>query len=281
MNKRAQQLGLEDTHYANPIGLDQAGNYSTARDLVILATKLRTIAFFRTTVDRPRVTLSSGDHPRSFNNRNDLVARYHWVNGVKSGHTALAGYVLVGSGFSGKRRIQVVSAVLGEPSVAARDADTLDLLRFGLSRFQRITALRRDGVLARVPIRYRRGAELALVAAHTVRRIVPRGHRTDVTRKVIGVPANVTGPVTAGQPFGAVEILYKGRTVARVPMVAAATVPAADFAQKAKSWFTGPLAVVLLFAGLGGTFLLVARLRRLVRDARRPSGRGGGKARPA
>jgi D-alanyl-D-alanine carboxypeptidase (penicillin-binding protein 5/6) len=281
MNKRAHELGLKDTHYANPIGLDQAGNYSTARDLVTLATKLRTIAFFRTTVDRPRVTLSSGDHPRSFNNRNDLVARYHWVNGVKSGHTALAGYVLVGSGFSGKRRIQVVSAVLGEPSVAARDADTLDLLRFGLSRFQRITALRRDEVLARVPIRYRRGAELALVAAHTVRRIVPRGHRTDVTRKVIGVPANVTGPVTAGQPFGAVEILYKGRTVARVPMVAAATVPAADFAQKAKSWFTGPLAVVLLFAGLGGTFLLVARLRRLVRDARRPSGRGGGKARPA
>src|SRR5690349_20343197 len=94
MNRRAKQLGLTDTHYANPIGLDDPANYSTARNLVTLATRLRGIQFFRTTVDRPRVTLSSGEHPRTFNNRNVLVARYHWVTGVKSGHTAQAGYVL-------------------------------------------------------------------------------------------------------------------------------------------------------------------------------------------
>jgi D-alanyl-D-alanine carboxypeptidase (penicillin-binding protein 5/6) len=281
MNRRAQQLGLKDTHYANPIGLDDPANYSTARNLVTLAARLRGNPFFRTTVDRPRVTLSSGEHPRTFDNRNDLVARYHWVNGVKSGHTAQAGYVLVGSGDSPKRKIEVVSAVLGEPSVAARDQDTLALLRFGLSRFQRVTALRRGEVLARVPIRYRQGAELALVAAHTIRRIVPHGRRGDVTTHVVGVPADVTGPVAAGQPFGAVEIRYKGKTVARVGMVAGASVPAADFAARAKSWFTGPLAVILVFAALAGTFLLAVWLRRFVRDARRPRGRDGGKARPA
>ena len=63
--------------------------------------------------------------------------------------------------------------MLGTPSVAARDAATLALLKDGFPRFQQITALRRGTVMTRVPIRYRRGAELALVAGRTVRRIVP------------------------------------------------------------------------------------------------------------
>src|SRR5829696_3664033 len=116
MNRRAQQLKLTNTHYANPIGLDEAGNYSTARDLVKLATVLRTNRFFRTTVDRPVVRLTTGNRTRTFINRNTLVRTTDWVNGVKSGHTSQAGYVLVGSG----RRnggIQLVSAVLGTPSV--------------------------------------------------------------------------------------------------------------------------------------------------------------------
>src|SRR4051812_44835254 len=117
MNRRAQQLKLTNTHYANPIGLDEAGNYSTARDLVKLAVILRTNPFFRTTTDRPAVRLVTGNRQRTFVNRNTLVRSTDWVNGVKSGHTSQAGYVLVGSG----RRnggIQLVSAVLGTPSVA-------------------------------------------------------------------------------------------------------------------------------------------------------------------
>ena len=268
MNRRAVDLDLRNTHYANPIGLDQAGNFSSARDLVHLAVFLRTKPFFRHTVDLPEVTLTSGDHRRTFDNRNDLVRRYSWVNGVKSGHTQHAGYVLVGSGRD-RRGIQLVSAVLGTPSVAARDAATLGLLRWGFTRFQRIAAVKRGAVLARVPIRFRRGAELPLVAGRTVRRVVARGHRGDVTHRVVGEPADVTGPVTAGRPFGAVEVLQAGRVVARVPLVAASSVPGADFGQKAKSWFTGPLPILLLFALLAGTVLGGRQLRRIVRDGRR------------
>jgi len=60
MNRRAQQLKLTGTHYANPIGLDEAGNYSTARDLVRLAVVLRTNPFFRNVTDRPRSGGRSG-----------------------------------------------------------------------------------------------------------------------------------------------------------------------------------------------------------------------------
>ena len=271
MNRRAQQLKLNNTHYANPIGLDEAGNYSTARDLVRLAVVLRTNRFFRTTTDRPTVRLTTGNRTRTFANRNTLVRSTGWVNGVKSGHTSQAGYVLVGAGR--ENHIQLVSAVLGTPSVAARDSATLALLKYGFPRFQQITALRRGTVMTRVPIRYRRGAELALVAGRTVRRIVPRGQRDDVDRQLVGRPDDVTGPVIAGQSFGAVEIVQHGRVVGRVPLVAASSVPAADLEQKAKSWFTSPLPHLLVVAAIAGTVLVGRQVRRSVRDQRRTGDR--------
>jgi serine-type D-Ala-D-Ala carboxypeptidase (penicillin-binding protein 5/6) len=271
MNRRAQQLKLTNTHYANPIGLDESGNYSSARDLVRLAVVLRTNPFFRTTTDRPSVRLTTGNRERTFDNRNTLVRSTGWVNGVKSGHTSQAGYVLVGSGRRGG--IQLVSAVLGTPSVGARDVATLKLLQDGFPRFQRITALSRGTVLTRVPIRYRRGAELALVAGRTVRRIVPRGQRDDVTHRLVGRPDDVTGPVVAGQAYGAVEILQNGRVVGRVPLVAASSVPAADLEQKAKSWFTSPLPLLLVVAVIAGTVLIGRQVRRIVRDERRSGDR--------
>ena len=140
MNRRARALGLRNTHYANPIGLDDPANYSSARDLATLARRLMANPTFAATVDRPRATLRSGDHPRTIRNRNLLIGRYPFVDGVKTGHTIGAHYILVGAahGHGGK----VVSVVLGEPSEGARDADTLALLRWGIDQYRRVTILR-------------------------------------------------------------------------------------------------------------------------------------------
>ena len=97
------------------------------------------------------------------------------------------------------------------PSVAARDDATLRLLEWGRRQFQRVTVVERGDELARVPIRYRRGAELALVAERSVRRVVPRGQRDDVTTRVVGAPDDVAGPIVAGQAYGTVEIVQKGK----------------------------------------------------------------------
>jgi D-alanyl-D-alanine carboxypeptidase (penicillin-binding protein 5/6) len=270
MNRRAQELGLRHTHYANPIGLDETGNYSSAHDLVRLALVLRTNPFFRATVDARQVTLRSGAHPRRFVNRNDLVREEAWVNGVKTGHTRAAGYVLVGS--ARRHGVQVVSAVLGTPSVAARDAQSLALLRAGLHAFRNVAAAppgHRVPGLERVPIRYRPGARLKLVVGpNAVRAIVPRGHRDVLVLRALKVPREVAGPVASGQRLGSAEVL-RGRTrLGVVPLVAAAAVPAAGFGQRTRSWLTRPLAIVGAFAVLGGTVLLARR--RSIRSRRRP-----------
>jgi D-alanyl-D-alanine carboxypeptidase (penicillin-binding protein 5/6) len=273
MNARAKELGLRDTHYGNPIGLDERGNHSSARDLVRLALVLRTNPFFRATVDAPSVTLRSGDHPRTFRNRNTLVRAYPWVNGVKTGRTTGAGYVLVGS--ARRNGVQVVSAVLGATGYGPRDAQSLELLRTGLRAFQSITAVRGGGHVkgvGRVPIRFRPGAGLALVSGRTVRAIVPRGGRDLVTTRPLDVPEEVVGPIREGQKVATAEVLRDGKRIATIPLVAADAIPAAGTAQKVKSWFTRPLAVVLAFAVLGGT-VLMARRGRI-----RPRGRPGREA---
>src|SRR4051794_4669550 len=256
MNARARRLGLKNTHYENPIGLDDAANYSSARDLVTLATVLRTNAFFKKVVDSSQVTLKSGAHPRTFANRNLLVRRYPYVNGVKTGHTNGAGYVLVGS--ASRHGIQLVSAVLDEPSEPARDVDTIALYDWAYKRFQRIRAVVKGRVLATVPIRDRNGAQLQLLAGRTVRRIVLRGHRHDV-KLATHVPDSVAGPIRPGQHLGRLEVRQSGRLVGTVPLVAATRVPAAGIAQKTKTWAARPLVLVLAGAALLALFLLARR----------------------
>ena len=148
MNERARQLGLGDTSYSNPVGLDEAGNYSTASDLARLARHLLTSRRFARIVNLPEAVLRSGSHRRVVDNRNDLVARYPFVDGIKTGHTQQAGYLLVGTGH-GESGARVITVVMGEPSEAARDTDTLTLLRYGLSRFRSERAVDRRRVLSR------------------------------------------------------------------------------------------------------------------------------------
>jgi D-alanyl-D-alanine carboxypeptidase (penicillin-binding protein 5/6) len=271
MNKRARELKLTGTHYANPIGLDDPANYSTARDLVKLTERLWRFKFFRRTVNRENIKLKSGDHPRSYDNRNRLVRRYRWIDGVKTGHTRQAGYVLVGAGR--RNGVQLFSAVLGAPDEAARDAETLALLRYGFTLYEDVTAIRRGDLQNEtIPIRYRRGAVLQVEAGRTVSRVLRKREGNPFTTRVVSIPREVEGPIRRGEALGTIEVLAHGKRVATVPLVAANAVPKADFGQKTKEWFTHPLAIVLFAAVLAGSVLLARRGRQIHRRRRRPRG---------
>ncbi|MFN2616238.1 MAG: D-alanyl-D-alanine carboxypeptidase family protein [Thermoleophilaceae bacterium] len=268
MNRRAAELHLDETHYANPVGLDQRGNYSTARDLARLATRLMRDGRFARIVNLPEAVLRSGARRRVVDNRNDLVARHPFVDGIKTGHTVDAGYVLVGAGHAagGPR---VISVVLGEPSEAARDEDTLTLLRFGLSRFRPLRALERDRSVARVKIEHR-GGRAELVPARSVTLAVRRGQR--LGRRVLA-PGELDGPLPAGRRVGRVVLLLDGRPVRTVPLVTARRVPGAGPARVALSLLGLPLTLLLLLGILVTAALAVLRMRvrlRVVRE-RRPT----------
>ena len=217
MNRRAEKMGLRDTRFANPIGLDDENNYSSARDLARLAIELRRNEFFRRTVDLPAATLRSGSRKRTVINRNALVRRVDAVDGVKTGHTRGAGYVLVGS--ATRDGVTVISVVLGEPSERARDADSLALLRYGLSRYDARTVMPQGRVLGRVDLRYRPNESVAVVAGATVTRVLRTGARTRVA--ISGLPSEVDGPLPRGSRLGTATIRRGDEILARVPVVTA------------------------------------------------------------
>ena len=105
MNATAQRLGLDDTSYTNPIGLDAPGNYSSAADLAALAERLLRDELFRRIADSTEATIETDRAHQLDPDPQHAAAPRPWVTGVKTGHTLGAGYVLVGSGTrEGRRR---------------------------------------------------------------------------------------------------------------------------------------------------------------------------------
>ena len=264
MNERAKQLGLDDTSYANPIGLDDPLNYSTARDLAALTYDLMQLPRFARVVDMPSAQLESGVRPRVVENRNLLIPAYPFVNGVKTGHTSQAGYVLVGSA-RGRTGGRVISVVMGEPSEAGRDVDTLKLLRWGLGRFHRVRVLDPHRPLARADIEYR-DDQVALVPQRGAVVTLRDGQHV---RRAVRAPDEVSGPLAARERVGAVTVFVDGERVRRVALVTAVEVPKAGTLRVLVSVLGVPLTVLAVLAILIGAALLILRLRVRIRLVKR------------
>jgi serine-type D-Ala-D-Ala carboxypeptidase (penicillin-binding protein 5/6) len=256
MNRRATELGLSHTHYANPVGLDEGGNYSSARDLATLARVALRQRFLADTMDMPRARLLTGAHARIVDNRNDLVGRVPWIDGVKTGHTSQAGYVLVGAGR--RKGVQLVSVVLGTPSLAARDADTLALLDYGFGLYRRVAPLREGRAVADAKVAFFGDRRVAVQPARTVALSVRRGERV---RTLIAAPGELHGPLEDGARVGRASVYVDGRRVSTVPLVTGASVPRAGAVRKIAHWLLLPWTLVGLV--VLAAIVLALRQRRL------------------
>jgi serine-type D-Ala-D-Ala carboxypeptidase (penicillin-binding protein 5/6) len=256
MNQAAQRLGLTDTHYANPIGLDDPQNYSSAHDLVTLASILLKNKLFARIVDTSSATLRSGDHPRTVTSRNTLLGSEPWVDGVKTGHTLGAGYVLVGSGMQDSTTL--ISAVLGTDSESSRDSESLQLLQYGFSLYHAVSPVDQGEQLADPKLDWR-GDHLSLVAQRALPVNVRRGEQvaTHVT-----APDEVSGAVEKGETLGRVTVTVDGKVAAASPLVATESVAAATTLDKVVWTAQSPFVLI----GLGLIVILVGLL--LVRGRR-------------
>ena len=261
MNARARELGLVHTHYSTPIGLDTPGNYSSASDLAKLADYLiHTSPFFKRIVALKSAVLHTGDRVRTVVNRNDLVAKVPWINGVKTGHTLQAGYVLVGSGT--RNGMTLISAVIGTPDEAARDTSTLALLNYGFANYGLRTPVRKGQVLARPTVKGRDKLRTSVVAGAGFEHVFARTARVHLR---VNAPKQLTGPIGRHARVGTVVVLSGGKVVKRVPLVVAKAVPAPSSGLGGLGFVTRPFTlvavVVLLAVAIGATVFWRGRIR--------------------
>jgi D-alanyl-D-alanine carboxypeptidase (penicillin-binding protein 5/6) len=220
MNRRARQLGLSRTHFANPVGLDSPQNYSTAADLAALSREALKVPRFANTVDRAKMRLRSGNQPRTITNRNPLVARYKWAVGVKTGHTLAAGYLLVGA--AAKLDSRVISVVTGEPSEAARESDSTKLLKFGRSFYRPVKPLAKQRSVYALPVALQ-DITAKVYPKRDVEFAVRNGEKIAVR---LDAPKELDGPRTAGSIVGTATVLRNNKPAGTVQVALRDDVPA-------------------------------------------------------
>ena len=257
MNRHAAALGLSDTHFANPVGLDEKGNYSSAYDLTVLGRRLLEYRAFAKIADSRQATLRSVHPKRRIETINDFLLEVPWATGIKTGHTFAAQYVLVGAGR--QKGVELISAVVGVWTESGRDVDTRSLLEYGFSLYHERHPVRAGQALSRPEIRYEDG-RLPLRAARSVKVGVRRGQRATVT---VRAPQEVEGPIRRGTILGSATVRVGGLRVARVPLRAAHTIAAASWVDKVRSF----IADNALWLALALSAILVAAvfLRRRTR----------------
>jgi D-alanyl-D-alanine carboxypeptidase (penicillin-binding protein 5/6) len=214
MNARARQLGLTDTHYARPDGLDAPGHFSSARDVTLLARLLMHRPVVRQIVRQRTATISGG---RTLHTWNDLLYSYPGIYGVKTGHTS-AGWSEVAA--ARRRGVSIYATLLDSPDRDTRNASLVRLLDWGFSRYRPVDAVVKGRVYAYAELGYGR-RRLALVAARSLAPTV----RVDLplVRRLVAAEAAEL-PVSRGQTLGRVQIFQRGRLLGSVPLVASRSV---------------------------------------------------------
>jgi D-alanyl-D-alanine carboxypeptidase (penicillin-binding protein 5/6) len=215
MNEKARRLGLRDTHFTRPDGLDSPGHLSSARDVAVLAQVAMHSPVVRAIVQRRSDTIEGGRF--TVRTWNDLLGRFPGLIGVKTGHTADAGWCQVAaarrSGFT------IYAVILGSPTRTQRNDDLQALLAWGVSQY-RTLALVQKTPYARAALGYGRNP-VQLLATKPLVRVVRTGR--PVVQRVVA-PTVLSLPVRRGQRAGRIEVWAGGKLLGTRPLVVGRTV---------------------------------------------------------
>ena len=225
MNERAEELGLENTHFMNSHGLHDPNHYMSAADVARLST------YFLKTQPEAAAFLAIPEYTfneiRQFNN-NPLLGNYPGVDGIKTGYTPEAGHCLSASSLQGDMRL--IAVVMGNSSNATRRQDSEALLDYGFREFELLTLYEAGEVVTSLPVIRGEKRELAVKVKEPVAVVVARGQSAASFEEKITLPESLAAPVEAGQSLGKLQLFNSdGDAVSEVELLAAAPVERLGF----------------------------------------------------
>jgi D-alanyl-D-alanine carboxypeptidase (penicillin-binding protein 5/6) len=220
MNRTARRLGMTDSFFTSPSGLDDRG-YSSARDLAIVTREVYKEPLFEKIVKTKfhDVPSPSGP-PRHIQNRNILLWLYPGAIGVKTGFTTPAGHCLIAAADRDGVRLLVVALGSGGDDAGGVFNDGAALLNYGYSAFRLETLIHVGDPLGPFTVD---GASVPAVAAASLIRLI-RLDQADKVTIVIRMEAGLSLPVGAGQKVGRVSVSVDGKRTGGVDAVAVGTV---------------------------------------------------------
>ncbi|MHB1220394.1 MAG: D-alanyl-D-alanine carboxypeptidase family protein [Gammaproteobacteria bacterium] len=214
MNQQAKLLGMNNSHFMDSTGLPNADHYSTAHDLAIL-----TRAYIK---EFPEDYSFYSEKWFTYNNikqsnRNRLLWRFQYADGLKTGHTSEAGYCLVAS--AKKDGMRLVSIVLGEPTDQARTEDSIRLLTYGFRFFETHKLYSAATPVVKARVWQGQQSETPLGVTEDFYVTVPSGQFKKI-QAAVELITPLKAPLIKGQPYGTININLNNQLIATRPLIA-------------------------------------------------------------
>ncbi len=230
MNRRAQELGMRDTHFVNTNGLPVADHYSSAYDIALMSMKLyafeETHPWFTTWQDTITVGLPGKEKEFGLTNTNKLIKAYPGCNGIKTGFTSEAGFCLSASATRGDTHL--IAVALGSEPSKIRNAEIAKMLDYGFANYETAVIAEAGQVMETVEIERGTPTSVNAVTAERITVLTAKGEKDAVKSKVI-IHDTVPLPLKKGKEIGIVEVWQGNEKTAEYPLIAEKTVEKASF----------------------------------------------------
>lgn len=228
MNKKARELGMENSHFSSPNGwMDEGHTFTSGHDLVRLADAMvrRHPALYNNYIGHPQFSFGGITQ----NNHDPLIGNFAGADGIKTGFTNEAGYGYLGSAMRNGRRLIMV--VAGADTALMRNAAARSYMEWGFSAFDVLPMFQPGQSVAKARVQNGNLRDLDLVADHPIHVSVPRGTRPKITMQ-IHYDGPLRAPIAQGEAVAELEIEVAGMGTSRVPLHAGEAVDKANSFQR-------------------------------------------------
>lgn len=217
MNQKALELGLQDTHFTNPHGLDDKDHYTTARDLAIIAAAALENDLFKQITSTFKKTFATEEKSRTYVNHNKLLRMYDGCIGVKTGYTKKSGRCLVSA--SEREGLTFISVTLDAPNDWSNHKAMLD---FGYNKLQKIHLAKTEEYCYNIPVI--NGEKDSVKIKNTIDASIIIENKEYEVNQHTKIIRYAVAPIMEGDILGEIIFTIDGKTLARINLVADETI---------------------------------------------------------
>lgn len=210
MNKKAQELGLKNTHFVNSHGLPAKNHYTSAYDMAVLFREAFRHPLFREVSKIKEYELRGGKN--KLYNTNKLLWWYDGADGGKTGWTEEAKYCLTST--VKRDGLRLIAVVMGVPEARGNFRESMKLYNWGFARFEAIPVKEKGAYVARLPVNQGIKEQVEAVAEDDIAVLVTKWEDVAIRTK-INLVSSVTAPVPKGKKVGEILVFRKGKLITK------------------------------------------------------------------
>jgi len=238
MNEKAKQLGMKDTNFVNPTGLDADGHLTTAYDIALMSRELinkhptihKYMSIWMDTVRNGEFGLA---------NTNKLVRFYRGCDGLKTGSTSKAMFCV--SETAVRNGLRLIAVIMAAPSSKVRFAEASKLLDHGFANYSSVLVGKKGDVYGTVKVAKGLKSELDCIVPEDKKLLVKKGEEKTAER-IVSLNGTIQAPVKKGQKIGEIVIKTKDKTIGKIDLVASESIDKVNFfniySSLVANWYT-------------------------------------------